>query len=225
METKHKITIGCAAFVFIGGIVAALIGLIEPGKDPELKLIDVTSHLLQNKDGDDAICCLDLKLKNSGKDSSYLKRIEIELVELVSIQTPRIPSNTDKCTVCHGGPPPIDTYSVDVSTLKRGDKETINIALTVPPHSTRRIVVKLGGKSIFGRVVATVLADEDTMLQSQPIDIIIVDQDLSFAYKEEKIPLNDIVIKPDLLEEILTADKRDEILRYYRIEMPDWANN
>ncbi len=219
MEKKHIIALIVAVILAIGGIVAAYIGL---KKDPELKLIDVTSHLLQNKDGDDAICCLDLKLKNSGEDSSFLKRIEIELVEVVSLQ---IPSKTHKCTVCHEGKPPIDTYSVDVSTLKKNDKEIINIALKVPPHSTHRIVVKLGGKSVFARVVATVLADEDTKLQSQPIDIIIVAHGLSFAYKEEKIPLNDIDIKPELLEEILSTDKIDEIIRSHRIEKPDWADD
>lgn len=224
MKKGTKITGG--AIAGICAIVAAIIGLIELGKDPELKLIDVTSHLLQNKDGDDAICCLDLKLKNSGEDSSFLKRIEIELVEVVSLQIPsKIPSETHKCTVCHEGKPPLDTYSVDVSTLKKSDKEKINIGLEVPPHSTHRIVVKLGGKSVFARVVATVLADEDTKLQSEPIDIIIVAHGLSFAYKEEKIPLNDIVIKPELLEEILSTDKIDEILRSHRIEKPDWADD
>lgn len=213
-----------AAFITGGfGLWSAHISRMPPEKKADLKLVDVTSHVWKNKDGSEVICILDVDLKNSGNDSCVLKAIEVKLGNVKQFHPPGKP---DRCTECHGErgekADEIEFYVIGVKKLIEDRTLTINPGYAVPPAEPGRILLKLGGQSLYAKVVVSVFTDEEKELRSDPVPIMTADHRSLFGRKEEKSVFDGIRFRQNLVLEMFDEKKMDEMIRSGYIEIPVW---
>lgn len=212
MSLEYKV-----AFIgVVGAIIVALITLIPPSLEPDLKLIGSTVHVLKVGHDKDVFSLIDIKLKNSGEDSTYLTKVEVAVLELESL-----PTATRSCGGCHITSPSA-TYSVDLSLLDKGKIKPINISHTIQPKKTDRFVIALkGDKSLVSRVRIIIKADEDTIIESKPLNIIIVNQGGNRGYNHTSLTFNKIV--DEKLTEELTRERLLKLLGSNKMKIPIWV--
>lgn len=216
MHREYKI----AAIGLVAAIGAAVIGLLGWSEGPSPKIVDITTHLKKLLHEQVLLSLVDIKLKNSGDDSTYIKRIEVSLVEKDKIDIPRPSCGIGGCHIT----PPSNLYEFDIDSLEVASTVEKSISHSIGPKDTDRIAVTFGASEpMIARIQLALIADDDTVLKSEPIDLFVVTPVVTgLARQQKESVLNEMA--DDGLEPLTTA-KIKSILEKYKSDLPLWLSD
>jgi hypothetical protein len=180
---RIKTEVKVALIALLGAIIAAAIPVAIDLMPKRANLSLISVHVGRYSYGLSTLGVLDLKLENSGGKAARITEARIRVDKIFRFDAPvttlfRIPAQ--------------GTYDVSLANLAEGGETRIGLYHEVPPESSDRIIISLGGDglsqkadgplgrgepSYLARITVALLRGESVLAMSSQIDVLVLNMD------------------------------------------------